>query len=275
MAAGFSGDRKAGRRRGKEEYGVLQCPSIQISAINVNSFNISTCRKTVECKTWSKLDAITQWDSDIILMSGCWLGENGKTTVKQALKEMGYDRMYANSTRSERGVAIAIRKGFEMHISKQNKDAAENYLLLKCMIDKTEMLVGVVYGPNKNDKDFFLKLIRTVEKINLPTILGGDFNTVVDENLDLENRPDIPNYDNSEILHDWLEDGNFCDPYRAKHPRGKAMSFGFRQHDSGKSRLDFFIISEDLFDGVDDVKYKYIDRPDCGFDHAEVRLSLG
>ncbi len=336
MAAGFSGDQKARRRRGKEEYGVPEeetdeeseektdeeseeetdeeseeetdeesegetdegseeetdqssdeevaneCPGIKISAINVKSLNISTHRKTVECRTLSKLKAITQWRSDIILMSECKLGKNGKRIIQQELEDLGYNRMIANSTKkkkkkAKRGVVIAIRDGFDMDILQQYKDTAENYLLLQCMIDKTEMLVGVVYGPNENDRKFFSNLKRKVEDINLPTILGGDFNTVVDENLDLvENRASFPNYQNSEILRDWLEYGNFCDPYRAIHPRGKAMSFGFRKpHKNRKSRLDFFVISQDLLDGVKFVKYKYVDKPDCGFDHAEVRLSLG
>ncbi len=300
MAAGFSGDQKARSRRGKEEYEVseeetyedseeetyqssdeeegnerrkvLNCPSIQISAINVNSLNISTYRKTVECKTWTKLEAITQWKSDIILMSECKLGKKGKEIVQQELEDLGYNQMIANSTKAKRGVAIAIREGFDVDILHKHTDRAQNYLLLECKIEETEMLVGVVYGPNENDKNFFSKLVKKVEKINLPTILGGDFNTVVDD-LDLENRANIPNPENSKILRDWLDKENFCDPYSGKHPRGTAMSFGFRQ--LGKSRLDFFIISENLFDGVNFVKYKYADEPECGFDHAEVRLSLG
>jgi exonuclease III len=269
-------DQSSDEEVANERRKVLKCPSIRISAINVKSLNIATHRKTVECRTLSKLEAITKWNSDIILMSECKLGKKGKKIVKKELADLGYNQMIANSTKNKRGVAIAIRKGFDVDISYLHKDKAENYLLLECKIEETDMLVGVVYGPNKNDNKFFSKLIRRVENINLPTILGGDFNTVIDENLDLENRASFPNYEHSEILRNWLEDGNFCDAYRDKHPGGAAMSFGFRKpHDYGKSRLDFFIISENLFAGVNDVKYKYLDEPDCEFDHAEVRLSLG
>jgi exonuclease III len=167
-------------------------------------------------------------------------------------------------------------------------DEEENYLLIKCEIKdqsqselKTEeILVGVVYGPAGNE--FFEGLRKTIENKDLPTILGGDFNTVLgqNQNPDLENRNyNIPNYKNGEIIRKWINGGKFCDPYRKKYPSGTAMSsFGFRTKKNekpyayGKSRLDFFIISESLFPRVEEVQYGA--EPNKGFDHVEVTLSL-
>jgi hypothetical protein len=91
------------------------------------------------------------------------------------------------------------------------------------------MLIGGVYGPNSNNRDFYRELIGTVERFNIPTILGGDWNTVISgevgvENLDLEDRDNIPQKENGRILREWIEGGNYCEPFRRKYPMANTMS---------------------------------------------------
>jgi exonuclease III len=271
---------------------------IRISAINVHTLNIAAFEKGKTEKMKKKIKAITENDSDVILMSECKVGgifmninQRRVDKLKNIFKDYNYT-LHTHSTKQKRGVAIAIRDNQWFKVKDEvYRDQDENCLLIKCEINdqiKTksnieEILVGVVYGPA--EKKLFEDLrekIKDKENKCLPTILGGDFNTVLglNQNLDLENRnSNIPNHKNGEILREWINEEHFCDPYREKNPSGTAMSyFGFRTkkngkpHNYGASRLDFFIISESLFPRVEEVQYG--EKPNKGFDHAEVILSL-
>jgi hypothetical protein len=55
---------------------------------------------------------------------------------------MSYN-LYANSTRGDRGVCIAINRNRDIEIIQEIRDNVhKNYLLLHCKIDKKEMLMG-------------------------------------------------------------------------------------------------------------------------------------
>lgn len=142
-----------------------------------------------------KLVAIMKRKSDVVLMSDCRLG-GGVEKVRKIMR-MGqgiqYD-VYTNSTRSERGVCIAINRARNVEILEEIRDSVtENYLILKCKIDDKNIALGVIYGPNLNNREFYRELIDRVKQLEMPLILGGDYNTVLDgnngdENIDLYRR---------------------------------------------------------------------------------------
>ncbi len=107
--------------------------NLSISAINVNTLNISTY-KDGPCKTLEKLVAITKRGSDIIMMSDCRIGK-GIEKIKRILlvgRNTSYD-LYSNSTRGDRGVCIAISRKRNIEVIEIIKDTvSENYILLKC-----------------------------------------------------------------------------------------------------------------------------------------------
>ncbi len=235
--------------------------------------------------------AITHRGSDIIFMSDCRIG-SGIEKIRRIL-QMGLKtsyNLYANSTRGDRGVCIAISRDRNVEVLEEIRESVfENYILLRCKIDQKEMLIGSVYGPNTNNVQFYKDLIAKVESYNLPTVIGGDFNTVLCgnrgvENLDLEDRENVPQKENGKVLREWLEEGSFCEPFRRKYPMSHTMSYvPFRtrrrvgnvwvNENYGKSRLDFYIISENLFGEVESVFYG--DRLSRDFDHVEAVLRLG
>ncbi len=55
--------------------------------------------------------------------------------------------------------------------------------------------------------------------MGIPSILGGDWNTILDgnvgeENLDLEDRYNIPQKDNGKMLREWIENTLWPKPCR-------------------------------------------------------------
>ncbi len=260
------------------------------SSINVNTLNVSSF-KDGHCKTLEKLVAITNRGSDVIFMSDCRLGR-GVEKIKRVLQlglKTSYN-LYTNSTRGDRGVCIAISRDRNVEVIEEIKESVfENYLLLKCKIDQKLILLGAVYGPNTNNTAFYRDLIAKIESHNIPTVIGGDFNTVLcgnrgAENLDLEDRDNIPQKENGRILREWIKKGQYCEPFRRKYPMAHTMSYiPFRtrrregnawvSENYGKSRLDFYIISECLYGEVESVFYG--DRLSKDFDHLEAVLRIG
>jgi hypothetical protein len=41
--------------------------------------------------------------------------------------------------------------------------------------------VGTIYGPNENDVGFYREITQFLEREKLPFVLGGDFNTILDQ----------------------------------------------------------------------------------------------
>ncbi len=147
-------------------------------------------------------------------MSDCRIGR-GIEKIRRIL-QMGLKtsyNLYANSTRGDRGVCIAISRDRNIEVLEEIRESVfENYILLRCKIDQKEILIGSVYGPNTNNVQFYKDLIAKVESYNLPTVIGGDFNTVLcgnrgAENLDLEDRENVPQKENGKVLREWLEEG--------------------------------------------------------------------
>jgi len=104
---------------------MINCPTLVISSINVNTLNISTFKEGA-CKTVEKLVAIRRRNSDIILMCDCRLGR-GIDKIKKILlngKGILYN-FYANSTRGDRGVCIAINRDRDIEILEEIKDTIE------------------------------------------------------------------------------------------------------------------------------------------------------
>ncbi len=61
------------------------------------------------------------------------------------------------------------------------KSADENCLLLKIKINGVLCALGSIYGPNENNENFYLGIKRLLQAWNLPFIVGGDFNTILDQ----------------------------------------------------------------------------------------------
>jgi hypothetical protein len=92
------------------------------------------------------------------------------------------------------------------------------------------LCLGVVYGPNGNNQEFFRNIEQKLAQWGNKSILGGDFNTILssqggDQNLDREGIGRVPNVQNSRIINEWLTNGIVVDPYRALYLENRMVSY--------------------------------------------------
>jgi exonuclease III len=259
-------------------------PKLKISAINVNSFNVSTLGMK-NSKTLLKVEVVTAKRPDVILLTDVRAKDKSNELVKLfRLTQNGCYNLYLHSSKENRGVGIAIKRNIATEIIGITRDRTdENFILMSMVIKGKRLTMGSVYGPNANEPDFFRRLRLQIEQMGNDYIIGGDMNTVLcnrndGENLDRIGIGRIPNALNSRELNNWISDGFAVDPFRALYPFEKEVSYiPFRirnnEHRYSRSRLDFYLISGSIIDSISKVKYE--DRIGSDFDHKEVFLFTG
>ena len=177
----------------------------------------------------------------------------------------------SNST----GVAILIKKDIVEEVKILNQVNIVPGRAMFVEIDYFGTIFGLVniYCPNKDDTDFlnkvFLEACSISNSENL--ILGGDWNTILDNDLDKAGgAPSHSNIKCQKLLNGIMADWGLSDIFRLKNPNARIYSHFDHQHKT-HTRLDFFLIDD-----------KMVNLPVCtskithGFssDHSYISLTL-
>ncbi len=241
---------------------------------NCNSLNVTSIKNQD-----IKISAIVNYGTDIILLSDTRM--NGKDRILSEKFRLKY-KMYANSTRNSRGVAVLISNNIHHEVLETIKDLDENYLLLRLVIRDVEVVIGSVYGPNLDNgcENFYdnlqdqLTLWRGV-----PIIIGGDWNATYSD-LDVNENPDvlfmrsIPSRVRSGMINDLCGAVSLSDPFRTLNPESREFTYNpsgvLRKN---RSRIDFYLITDNLYEQVEKctIAQGYCRKT---FDHKPVFLNL-
>ena len=248
--------------------------SIKCVIQNCNSLNVSSLNRS----TFTKTTSIKNAGADLVFLSDIRL--NRKDKKINDIFRIDY-KCFFNSTQARRGVGILIKHCLDLTVVNSFKDADENILLLHCIINGSECVLGAIYGPNTNDDNFFLNLGRGLRLFpDVPIILGGDWNATMsaapaDINLDIINMRDIPSRVRTDALLGVCTEFDLVDPFRLLNPLTKDYSYephGYVRQN--RSRIDFFLVSALA---AEDIKQCYIVDRFCkkSFDHRPVICSFG
>ena len=98
---------------------------------------------------------------------------------------------YSHGTNLAKGVAIVFVKSLEYSVHNVIIDTNGRYLLLYCTIEGKKILLSNVYAPNVDDEIFFHSWSVEVKRFTPEFyILGGDFNLVMD--LEIDKKGGVP-----------------------------------------------------------------------------------
>jgi exonuclease III len=112
---------------------------------------------------------------------------------------------------------------------------------------------------------------------DIPIIMGGDLNCTfstnpIASNIDCYSMARPPNPIHSEKLNEICNDFNLIEPFRFLNPDLRDFSYIPRNVESlNKSRIDFFVISEQLLDAVSNCKI-HTGIQNKLFDHKAVSI---
>ena len=257
--------------------------NLSISIQNCNSLNLTTNVHSYELK----LAAIKELNTDIIFLSDKQLvsnkGISGANRLRTSLRDSKgkkYD-LFANSSANSRGVAILADSNLQLAPVRTYSDPEENFLFIKAKINGCAVLLGSIYGPNNTARDFYRRIKGIIQdNYDCKIIVGGDWNTVwdrneINSNIDTFNMQSIPNKVNCNLLRNMCEDLSLLDPTRVLYPNSRIYTYSpFGNLRSNRSRLDFFVISENLLPALLACKPALVPTINL-FDHNPVVLRLG
>ena len=133
-----------------------------------------------------------------------------------------------------------------------------------------DYLLVNVYGPNRDNPEFYEKLSLDIKKLGCTNlILTGDWNLVLDPSKDYENYKSINNLKAQEKLINLITDLNLCDIWRENNPDCRRFTWR-RTRPFQQSRLDFFLISDNVIEKVSETDIVYGYRTD----HSGITLTL-
>ena len=170
--------------------------------------------------------------------------------------QWGYKCVFNSYRSNSRGVAVLFNNNFELKIHNKKTDKEGNMIALDMSIDDNRVTLVNIYGPNKDKPEFF-DLVRDVllELDNQYFIICGDFNIILNPDLDAFNYNTVNNPRARLKLFEIMEDLNLVDYFRILNPEKQIFTW-HKKNPVKQSRLDFFLTSENMSNIIEKIAIK-------------------
>lgn len=184
--------------------------------------------------------------------------------------QWGFDCYFSFYNTQSRGVAILVNNNFEFKFKSIEQDCNGNLLILNCNIGEKNVVLAAIYGPNRDSPEFYENLCQRLSKYeNTQFIIGGDFNLTINPDIDCYNYVNINNPNARNSVINMMVELNLVDCWRENNLEKLEYTW-FRRNPIKKARLDFFLISEELFTDIDNSKI----LPGYRTDHSLIYVSF-
>ena len=162
--------------------------------------------------------------------------------------EWGHMLYLRGKNSNSRGVMVLFNNNFEYEVGRVFRDTDGNYIILEVTIQGKKIILVNIYGPNDDKPQFYKEIkqkILTLE--NEQVILCGDWNLVLDQDMDTENYVHINNPRARAVVLDFLLENNYVDAWRVLH-EGK-RSYTWRKFNPERKSQDLitFLYQKNCF----------------------------
>ena len=169
------------------------------------------------------------------------------------------------------GICIIVNKSLQFKLIYHKEIIPGKIQALKLNIDDHNVILVNVYGPNNDDGSFFDSLYEFLgENDNEEYIIGGDFNTVINSNIDKFGRIKGSHQKCRDKIISCMESFDLSDAWRVLNPNTRQYTW----HSSSKpvifSRLDYFLVSNSFLNQISKCKI----QPGFMSDHSLISLEL-
>ena len=179
-----------------------------------------------------------------------WTRNSTNTSQRNGILLLLLFFFFPSNTRS-RGVAILFDNDFELKVKGIFRDNGGHFLMVHISTMKMDVLLVNIYGPNRDDPNFYTNLNENIAKLKIPSlILAGDWNLVLDPTIDYCNYKRTNNVKAQEKMEEIIADHSLVDIWRKLNPQLRQYLWR-RTNPFQQSRLDF-LISENLCNTVRD-----------------------
>lgn len=132
--------------------------------------------------------------------------------------EWGNKIHFSHGTSNSRGVCI-LTKGCNLEIKKSYHDKRGRILILDTVLNDQCITLINVYGPNNDDPGFYNDVHGILKDFTCESIIcGGDFNCVLDINLDKKGGRAHTNFNAQNAIKTIMQDYDLIDIWRIRNP---------------------------------------------------------
>ena len=235
--------------------------SIYLCSLNVRG--LGNKRKREQVFHWLKEQAF-----DIYCLQETHLPSSLKDQIKM---EWGFDVLLSGKSRNSEGVCILFNSTVKYSILNYIDIIEGRLQAVDIQYNDTNITLINVYGPNTDDSTLFDSLNNYVlHNADNTFIIGGDFNTVLDINLDKKNGNTETHKKCRKEIKSILDIHDLTDIWRLKHPDKRHFTWHSNNRPPIFSRLDYFLISNNIVNNTTKTHIKTSYRTD----HSLITLSL-
>ena len=203
---------------------------------------------------------VKQLKSTIIFLQESHLMSNDIIKVRRRWPGQVYSASFSTCSR---GVITLIHKSLPFQVRESLSDPNGRYLILQGSLFGENLSMVNLYGPNDDCPKFFENLFLLLATLPGRLLIGGDFNCTISPHLDRSSGIDTTHSQSRKILQYFIEELNLCDPWRRLFPNNREYSC-YSNVSKGHSRIDYFLLSNNLFPRVTNCIYESITVSDHG-----------
>ena len=181
------------------------------------------------------------------------------------------DMFLSGNQSNSAGIGILINSNVVYKFISYRELKQGRLQLLNIEIDGKDIYLINIYGPNKDDVELINILDKTLIENNSETfIIGGDFNTTLDNKKDKLNGNLDTHKKCSVRIKEVMENNDLCDIWRIKNHDIKQYTWHSNTNPPIFCRLDYFLISSHILNLVKNCNIK----PGYKSDHSIVTFDL-
>lgn len=141
--------------------------------------------------------------------------------------QWGYKVYFNSYISNSRGAAILLNNNCEIKVHNQFNDNSGNYIILDVTVENLNFILVNIYGLNTDSPEFYKELSNKIEDIysTQHLVLGGDFNLVLNKNLDTMNYLHLNNPNSRQKVLNLMDNFNLKDIYRSNNPELKRYTW--------------------------------------------------
>ena len=164
--------------------------------------------------------------------------------------EWGYKTIFSGQASSKCGVAILFNNTFSFKIRKSFSDPNGRFIICDIETEQKCITLARLYAPNVDDPRFFEIVFEHLLDFECDEIIiGGDFNLVLNIDMDKKGGLARTNSKSQEIVNDLAAQLDLIDAWRIINPDSRKYTWRRRRPEIS-CRLDFFLVSQSLMCSV-------------------------
>jgi exonuclease III len=223
-------------------------------------------------KDQAKRDSVFYWlkkkNLDIICLQEAHCEPD---TLDKWKKEWGGKIIASFGTGNSKGTCIMLKENLPISIKDRVIDENGRYVILQAHIEDTTFKIAGYYGPNIDDPSILQSLLKDLDEMEgTHTILMGDFNLVLDVNIDKKGGLPTTNKKSQKLLLDWMEMNSMYDIWRVQHQHNKTYTWKSNTKPRIFCRLDMIITSANILNQCTNSTI----GPGVRSDHSYVKIDL-